>query len=79
MKVLFSSMLITNVQIPFSCWLGLWLLYLIMKSTASNELDRYGVQDLVLGHKVPPIVFIKNKSLLKEIMTNELENDAVMR
>ena len=78
-KVLFSSLVITNFQIPFNFYLGLWLLYLILKSTDNNVIDRYGVQDLVLGHKVPPIVFIKNKSLLKKIITNELENDEVMR
>ena len=72
-------MVTTNIQIPFNFWLGLWLLYLILKSTDSNELDRYGIQDLVLGHKVPPIVFIKNKSLLKNIISHQLENDAVMR
>ena len=72
-------MIVTNLQIPFNLWLGLFLLYLILKSTENNDYDRYGVQDLVLGHKVPPIVFIKNRSLLKKIVTNELENDSLMR
>ena len=72
-------MIVTNIQTPFSCWLGLWLLYLILKSTSESNLDRFGVRDLVLGRKVPPIVFIKNRSLLKQIVTNELENDAELR
>ena len=79
MKILFASEVVTNIQIPFSCWLGIWLLYLILKSTAVNDLDRYGVRDLVLGRKVPPIVFIKNRSLLKQIVTNDLENDPELR
>ena len=79
MKILFASEVVTNIQIPFSCWLGIWLLYLILKSTAESDLDRYGVRDLVLGRKVPPIVFIKNRSLLKQIVTNDLENDPELR
>ena len=79
MKILFAASAIANVQILFSFWLGLWLLYLILKSTTVSNLDKYGVHDLVLGRKVPPIVFIKNRSLLKQIVTNELENDSTLR
>ena len=72
-------MCITNIQLMFSLWLDLWLLYLVLRSTANDDIDRYGVQDLVLGRKVPPIVFIKNKSLMKQIYANELDHDAEMR
>ena len=78
-KILFSSLFITNVQIPFFTWLSLWLLYLILKSTASEEVDNFGVKDLVLGHKVPPIVFVKNQKLLKQIVTSEIESDEILR
>ena len=79
MKIMYASSVITNIQVPFSFWLGVWLLYLILKSTTVSNLEKYGVQDLVLGRKVPPIVFIKNRSLLKDIVTNDLENDAALR
>ena len=78
-KILFSSLFITNVQIPFYTWLSLWLLYLILKSTASETIDNFGVKDLVLGHKVPPIVFVKNQKLLKQIVTSEIESDEILR
>ena len=78
-KILYSSLMFSNIQIPFNLWLGLWLLFLILKSTSSDDLSRYGIKDLILGHKVPPIVFIKNRSLLRQIVTSELENDSVLR
>ena len=48
-----------------------------MKSTNNEEVERYGTKDLVLGRKVPMIVFIKNKNLLKKIYFNELTEDSV--
>ena len=78
-KILYSSLIFTNIQIPFVFWLSLWLLYLILKSTASRAVESYGVRDLVLGHKVPPIVFVKNQKLLKQIVASEIESDPVLR
>ena len=79
LKITYAKAVVTNIQVPFSFWLGVWLLYLILKSTTMNDLDKSGVQDVVLGRKVPPIVFIKNRSLLKEILANDLQNDAGLR
>ena len=50
-------------------------MYLIYRSTKDHITERFGVKDLILGRKVPLIVFIKNKSLLQKIVMNELKED----
>ena len=71
-KLYFWDGVVTNIQVLFAFWMELFLLYLIWRSTNDNVTERYGVKDLILGRKVPVIVFIKNKSLLQKIVTNEL-------
>ena len=71
-KLYFWDGVVTNIQVVFAFWMELFLLYLIWRSTNDNVTERYGVKDLILGRKVPVIVFIKNKSLLQKIVTNEL-------
>ena len=71
-KLYFWDGVVTNIQVIFAFWMELFLLYLIWRSTNDNVTERYGVKDLILGRKVPVIVFIKNKSLLQKIVTNEL-------
>ena len=47
----------------------MFFLYLILVSTKISEQK---VVDPVLGRKVPLIVFIKNRNLLKKVATEEI-------
>ena len=67
----------TNLQVFYCFWVGFFILFLILKSTNTDEVERHGIKDLVLGRKVPMLVFIKNKSLLKKIYANEMNEDVV--
>ena len=51
------------------------MLFLIMKQTKVNDDERDGIEDQILGRKVPMIVFIQNKNLVKKIYTDELPED----
>ena len=56
----------------FALYVAIFLLILIMISTKE---EMKTATDVVLGRKVPLIVFIKNKGLLKQIMTDNLVSE----
>ena len=57
------------LQDIFAFYLSMFFLYLILLSTKESDKK---VVDPVLGRKVPLIVFIKNKNLLKKVATEEI-------
>ena len=57
------------MQDLFAFYLSMFFLYLILVSTKISEQK---VVDPVLGRKVPLIVFIKNRNLLKKVATEEI-------
>ena len=70
-KLAWWAQLFIFIQNLFALYVAMFLLFLILTSTKEEE-QQNQPQDVVLGHKVPLIVFIKNKSMLKNIVTNEL-------
>ena len=57
------------LQDIFAFYLSMFFLYLILLSTKESDKK---VIDPVLGRKVPLIVFIKNRNLLKKVATEEI-------
>ena len=47
-KVEFSTMVFTNVQAAFGAWIQFFILFLIFKSTKTDQIEKYGVKDLIL-------------------------------
>ena len=78
-KIFYTAEVFTNLQVLVAFWCGFFILYLIVKSTQNDRIERYGVKDMILGRKVPMIVFIKNKSLLKRIYESELTEDVIVQ
>ena len=62
LKVLYWSTAAAIAQCIVAVYLNAFLFVLILLSTSNKEKM---VTDVVLGRKVPIIVFIKNKALLK--------------
>ena len=57
----------------FYNYMTLFLIYLIRRFTRERQDTK--IDDAVLEKKVPIIVFIQNKNLLKAAVKNELEMD----
>ena len=64
-------MVIKNMEVIVTFWVGFFIVFLIFKSTNKESIKRNGVTDPVLNRKVPMMVFLKNKSLVKKIYTSE--------
>ena len=73
-KADFNMFIVKAIEEFFLCYMTSFLLYLITCFAKENKV--YEVHDTLLGKKVPTIVYLQNKRLMKDAMKWKVERDS---
>ena len=76
-KATFSMFMFKATETLFFYYMLYFLLYLITCFAKENKVDE--VHDTLLGRKVPTIVYLQNKRLMKDAIQRKVEHDSENR